>query len=375
MSVILYARVSTSTQGEKDLSIPAQVRTLRRLCAERHWSIAGTYTDIASGTSLRARPGLLGAVERACKDKEITIFFVHRLDRFARSLFTYLTLKGKLKQHGVRLISAVENFEPSPMGDFIERIMAAQAEFYSANLGLQIKGGLEERLRRGEWPTAPPLGYIKESRQVRVDPARAQFIQLAFERWATGEFTSPQLADELHGRGLVSRYGRKLDPTKLCDLLHNPFYFGTMVMAGKTYPGIHPPLVSKALFDKCQQVFRERRSGPQHHLYFLLSKKLICPRCVGFLVGEQHQKKSGRIYRYYRCHRTGCRFIVSANELEERVKMNVKERLYDDKQRFDIFKNGDPAQMKVTLHEVVERVELDGSLHPVVSFSCLPIVD
>lgn len=37
-----------------------------------------------------------------------------------------------------------------------------------------------------------------------IDPARAPFIRLAFERWATGTLTSTRLADELWQAGLVS---------------------------------------------------------------------------------------------------------------------------------------------------------------------------
>lgn len=58
---------STSKQGEKDLSIPAQLRTLRRVSSERGWLIAGTFSDVASGTSIRGRAGPLAGIETACQ--------------------------------------------------------------------------------------------------------------------------------------------------------------------------------------------------------------------------------------------------------------------------------------------------------------------
>lgn len=368
MSVILYARVSDPRQAEKELSIPSQIRTLKRLCSERGWVVAGVYTDVstAATTALRSRPGLLAAINRACRDREVDAFFVHRLDRFARNLFTHLTLKGKLEQHGVRLVSAVENCDSSPMGQFIERIMAAQAEFYSANLGLQIKAGIEERLLRGEWHSSPPIGYIKEHGRVLIDPARGHFIKLGFERWSTGEVNSRELADELHQAGLVSRHGKRLSASKICEFLHNPFYIGQMILSGRTYAGTHPPLISRELFERCQEVFRQKHSGgqPRRHLHFLLSRKLVCPRCVGFLVGEEHEKKSGKVYRYYRCHRQGCGFIIRADELEHQVKAELVTQLGKKRAEIAVLTGSDPVEAKRVFDAEVLKVELESSGRP-----------
>lgn len=329
MSVLLYARVSTSGQADKELSIPAQLRAMRRLCSDRGWKVAASYTDVGSGTSLKERPGLVAAVRKACSDKDIDALLVHRLDRFARNLITHLTLRERLDKHGVRLVSAMENCEPTPMGQFIERIMAAQAEFYSMNLSQQVKGGLHERLRKGSWHASPPIGYIKRDGEVHVDPSRGKFVRQAFKLWSSGEFTSKQLADKLHSGGLTSRHGKRISPSKLCRILHNPFYTGKMVVAGKSYLGNYTPLVSEQLFEACQEVFRQKGAKGQarRHLHFLLARKIVCPGCLGYLVGEQHTKKSGRVYRYYRCHERACRYSTRAAPLEKAIVKELRDRL------------------------------------------------
>ncbi len=360
MSVILYARVSTSKQGEKDLSIPAQLRTLRRLCSERGWVAAGTFTDVASGTSFRGRTGLLSGLDVACRSRDVNIFFVHRLDRLARDMFTYLTIKERLRRHGVRIVSAVENCEETPVGQFIERIMSAQAEFYSANLAQQVKRGIEEKLLRGGWCGLPPLGYLKEHGKVVVDPARARFIKMAFERWATGQVGSAQLADELHRAGLVSRHGKKVSAAKVCAILHNSFYMGKMVVVGVEYTGTHPSLITKEIFDRSQEVFRQKHSGgqPRKHLHFLLARKVTCPNCLGFLVGEQHMKRNGRVYRYYRCHRTGCRFSTDAEKLETMVRSQLRSATGVPSEQMDALEE------KMRLDELVLRIQLSNNLQP-----------
>lgn len=321
MSVILYARVSTTRQADRELSNPAQLRLCREHAVDRGLLVAGEFSDVASGTSLKGRSGLVAALRLAKRDTTIDGLVVHKVDRLARSMFTHLTLKADLRRAGVRIHSVIEPLEPSPMGEFIEHVMAAQAEFYSANLGAEVKRGLEERLRRGQWASAAPVGYLIERGQLVFDPARAHFMRDAFNLWATGEYTAARLADEIHRRGLVGPHGKKIKSAMFCRLLKNPLYCGRMVVKGQQYLGIHQPIVPSATFDRCQEVFRLKVGSrrPRRHLRFLLQGKLRCAWCGSNLVGEFHQKPSGKTYRYYRCHQACCRFSVRAHQVEDAV--------------------------------------------------------
>lgn len=321
MSVILYARVSTGQQAEKELSIPAQLRALRAYASECGWEIAGEFQDVASGWNLTQRPNLSAAL-RLARNGEVDHLLVHKSDRLSRNTYQYLTIKGQLRTCGVNIVSVVERFEDNPMGEFMEHIMAAQSEFYSANLSFEVKKGLEERLRRGRWNGQLPIGYIKSGDKVMLDPARAAHVRFAFERWANGNVATPALANELFERGLVGRNGKPIAATKLCDVLKNPFYIGIMKTASGEYAGLHPHLIPRELFKRCQEVFRQRcrRGGkPATKLHFLLSGLIHCPKCAALLVGERHIKKSGKIFRYYRCHRANCKFNVRAEGPETKV--------------------------------------------------------
>ncbi|RJO65751.1 MAG: hypothetical protein C4523_15535 [Myxococcales bacterium] len=67
MSAILYARVSTGVQAQKDLSIPALLRAARQLAQSRGWPIASEYHDVSSGRALKGWPGLAVALKRRCR--------------------------------------------------------------------------------------------------------------------------------------------------------------------------------------------------------------------------------------------------------------------------------------------------------------------
>jgi hypothetical protein len=296
---------------------------------------------------------------------------VHKLDRLSRNTFNYLVLKSKLRSYGVRIYSVVETIEDSPMGEFMEHIMAAQAEFYSANLSSETKKGLEERLLRGKWNGLPPLGYLLQADRVVLDPARAQFIRRAFELWSQGDMTTEQVAEKTYGEGLVGRSGNKIRASYFCALLKNPFYTGLMVVNGKTYPGVHPPLVTRELFERAQEIFRQKRSAgrTRQHLTFLLARKVHCPSCASILAGEQHEKKSGKIFRYYRCHQKSCGYSTRAEELEQEVKtallnLHLPERLIPElkKRLREKAKHQDVQQAERTKQLRQERKNLEQEL-------------
>jgi site-specific DNA recombinase len=325
MSVILYARVSDIEQGKRDLSIPAQLRAMRAHARKYHWKIAGEFTDIATGRNTNNRDGLLAGIAAARKSRDVDKFLVHKLDRFARNSMDYAILRFRLRAKGVELVSLVEHFDDSPLGHFMEQIMAAQAEFFSANLSLEVKKGLDEKLRRGEWCWMPPLGYVRRGSEILVDPVRGPLIRFAFRRFASGEVSSTKLADHLYELGLRGLRDQKIDATKLRRFLHNPFYAGHMNAGGRSLRGSHEALVTQELFEQVQEIFKKRPNGGRHvgHHLFPLARQFKCPKCSKHLIGESHKKSSGKIYRYYRCHTPGCSFCIRAESAEDKRDIDV----------------------------------------------------
>ena len=43
--VVAYARVSSREQADKELSIPAQLKAIRKYCQDKDWNLVGEYID------------------------------------------------------------------------------------------------------------------------------------------------------------------------------------------------------------------------------------------------------------------------------------------------------------------------------------------
>ena len=80
-----------------------------------------------------------------------------------------------------------------------------------------------------------------------------------------------------------------------------------MKFCGELYEGSHPPLISKKLFDKCQEIvkLKSRKVKNNKHLFNFLGL-VKCGECGGAITAEKHTKYYKRTnrtveYVYYRC--------------------------------------------------------------------------
>ena len=173
MNCILYARVSTDKQAQKELSIPAQLAAMRQFAKGNGWRVLEEYVDRGESARTMKRPKLQKLIRFCGEKKGVGIVVVHKLDRMARNLPDYLTIKAELKKKGIRLVSMTENFEDSVTGRLLENIIASISEWYSGNLGEEIKKAALVKLQRGEWPQRPPIGY----KSIRIEDKRVEHIE------------------------------------------------------------------------------------------------------------------------------------------------------------------------------------------------------
>jgi site-specific DNA recombinase len=218
----------------------------------------------------------------------------------------------------------------------VEGILASIAEFYSANLGQEIRKGLDQKASQGGWPAGAPFGY----RNVRRDgPGRrgesvlepdeqAPLVVWAFERYATGELSLASLTEALDEKGLRNRLGNPPGISAIHRMLRNPVYDGVVRWKGVERDGTHAALVSRELFDKVQGVLDAHSSGGERSWkHDHLKGTLVCAECGSKLY---YAVAKGR-FGYFRCigrntGRTRCsqgRYVPTA-DLEDEVGLSTR---------------------------------------------------
>ena len=72
MNCVIYARVSTDKQAEKELSIPAQLQAMRDYARQHEWQVVEEFTEPGASAKTTERPALQRLLARV-KDGEGTI--------------------------------------------------------------------------------------------------------------------------------------------------------------------------------------------------------------------------------------------------------------------------------------------------------------
>ncbi len=155
----LYARKSTEDDDHQTMSIEAQIFELREYARRENLEILEEFTEAKSAK----KPGRKKFNEMVAKIEQsdsVGILAWHP-DRLACNFvdggkIIYLVDTGKI----VSLRFPTFWFEPTPQGLFMLQVAFGQSKYYSDNLIENIKRGIRQKLRRGEWLTKAPFGYV-----------------------------------------------------------------------------------------------------------------------------------------------------------------------------------------------------------------------
>ena len=307
---VIYARVSSKEQEKEGFSIPAQLKLLRQYAMDQSFPVIQEYVDVE--TAKRAgRTGfteMVGFFKKQMKSKVSTvtrrILLVEKTDRLYRNLKDWVTLDElDLEIHLVKE-NVILSWDSRSSEKFMHGIKVLMAKNYIDNLSEEVKKGMLEKAEQGQYPSKAPLGYKNNTltHVIDVNPETAPLVQELFRLYATQRYSLKQLATLAYDMGMGYRKsGRPFTPGSLEKILKNPLYYGYFRWDGQVHQGTHEPLISRELFEQVQAAFH-RLNKPRTHKHNSAYAGLVtCGHCGCLLTPEQHTKKSGKRYTYYRC--------------------------------------------------------------------------
>jgi DNA invertase Pin-like site-specific DNA recombinase len=302
---VLYARVSSKDQEKEGFSIPAQQKLLRSYALSNHLTIVQEFVDVE--TAKRAGRTAFGDMLTYFRQHRETcrVLLVEKTDRLYRNFKDWVTLEEfDLDVHLVKE-NVVLSANSRSQEKFVHGIKVLMAKNYIDNLSEETRKGMQEKAEQGIWPTHTPLGYRNMvgpdgKRIVVPDPELAPLITRLFEWYATGKYALRDVMKMARAAGL--RFRRSQDPVNTATIHHilrNRIYTGDFDWKGKTYHGIHQPLISRELWERVQQVLDQRHASRNRKAKrnFAFARLVRCGHCGCSLVGEI---KRGR-YVYYHC--------------------------------------------------------------------------
>tara|TARA_B100000508_G_C11451832_1_gene274521 strand:- start:9 stop:1544 length:1536 start_codon:yes stop_codon:yes gene_type:complete len=306
---VIYCRVSSLEQVD-GTSLESQERICREYAEREGIKILEVYVDRGESAKTADRPEFLNAISYTTKNK-VDYFIVYKVDRFARNQEDHMAVRAKLKQHDVELRSVTEPIDSSPMGKMMEGILSTFAEFDNNIRSERSLGGMQSRVKQGLWVWQAPIGYERLSKgAVMTLNGDARFVRLAFEEYAKGSRTYKTLANFLFEKGLRSKTGKKIPFQTIQKMIHNPLYAGIVKQDNWNIEvkGQHEPIISEALFYKCQQTGRKHKGTKKREANpdFPLRKLVVCDWCQKPLTGSNSTSRNGSKHPYYHHHKQDC---------------------------------------------------------------------
>ena len=289
MKIILIARVSDVEQRK---ALPAQKLKLEAYAKKERYGYEYYEFDESAHGDTRVKFAEL--VNRIESQNEKCIVAFDKIDRLTRdsSQEEVKALNDLVRQDKIEIHFPSDNLfitKDSPATDlFRMSIGMALAKYYSDSIRDNVKRRFEQMLNDRTWVGAAPIGYLninngtkdKPIKDIIVDIVRAPHIVKMFELRATG-LPYAQVAKQVNTLGLTSKQDKKISKSVAEKILKNPFYYGTMLYMGKTYPHKYEPLISRQLFNQCQSI-REKRHD-QRTAYasidFTLKDMAVCEYC------------------------------------------------------------------------------------------------
>lgn len=375
MKAFAYTRYSSDQQREE--SIEAQLRAIRDYADKNGIEIIREYTDEARSATSDKRPGFLQMFDDIPLYRPDCVI-VHKLDRFSRDRYDSAYYRRVIKKAGAKLLSVLEPLDDSPESVILESVLEGMAEYYSKNLARETLKGLKENaLQCRHTGGTPPLGYDVANGKYIINLAEAETVRKIFELYAAGR-SYDQILEAL--KDSRTKLGKPFGKNSLNSILHNEKYTGTYIFgiqkrsehnSHKKQPDAIriPEGMPRIIDDGTWLAVQERLNDSKRKAankakrrVYLLSGKVICPKCGAIMAGSTTVNPRGYEHSYYGCttkQRTkACdQKNIPAEKLENSVLELIEEKLRPDQDMaeaiLEILSEEDP-ELKQNLKELEE---------------------
>lgn len=330
-TAVIYARFSCSKQSE--MSIDDQIRVCRNWCVREGYEVVAVYSDYAISGRTDDRPEFQKMVSNA---GEAEIVLVYMMDRFSRDIYDAPIYKKRLRDRGVRVVSATEAMPDGPEAIILEKLNEGLAAMESAHIGERTKRGMEGRALVCQHNGVPVFGYdFGPEKSYVINEEEAAVVREVFSRRLAGEACN-HIATDMARRGYRTYRGNPANYMWVYSMLKNEKYTGVYLFGNVRKEGGMPKIIDRDEWERVQGVVGKKQRKKEQWRDYPLSGKAICMACGHDMVGTCGHNRYGKRYDYYRCGRRCGSKGVRADWLEGSITDALRAMLSDREHTLDI---------------------------------------
>ena len=365
LRVTYYARVSTEKEEQKN-SLENQDTYYRNKILENHnWTLVPGYTDRGiTGTSTKKRNDFNDMIQDGLNDM-YDLIITKEVCRFARNTLDTLQLTRSLLSKGKGVYFELDNINTlETEGELRLTIMASLAQDESRRISERVKFGFSRAIEKGKVLGNNAIwGYEKNNCKLALNEDEAKIVKRIYEIYAAGDIGIRKIGKELAKEGIYTRDGEVFAYSTIKNILTNPkykgFYSGNKtrvidfmtkqrvtlgeeeVVEYKTTEDIVPQIVDDKIWERCNQIFKERseRAKSESSGYnnkYKYSGKIFCRKD-----GQAYWRTINRGKEFWQCAlykkrgTQGCADNVNIyTETLDEVLKKIFDELFINKQQF-----------------------------------------
>lgn len=228
LRVVYYARVSTEKEEQKN-SIKHQRSHFEELISSNNkWLFSGGYIDDGiSGIHAEKREEFQRMIKDA-KNGNFDLIITKEISRFARNTLDSIQYTRELLRYGVCVWFQNDNINTiDEDSEFRLTIMAGVAQDEIRKLSSRVRFGHAQSIKNGVvLGNSHIYGYNKEKGRLTINEDEAIMVRMIFEKYASGEWTTPKLEKLLYDMGYTNYKGGKISRRVIQNIISNPKYKG-----------------------------------------------------------------------------------------------------------------------------------------------------
>lgn len=374
MKIACYIRKSNSKKND---SIENQISIIQSYINKQKdfqkAEIIKFIDDGFSGISLNrnAFQELLAKVRM----REIDIIIVKDLSRLGRNYLDVCKLTDSIFPFmKVRLIAVSENYDSKyrqvNIMDLPTAFKSVLNEYYVMESSKKIRNVYKEKIKNGEFVSKVSYGYIlKNSFTPIIDEKKAEIVRKIFalcldgkstldiakilnkneiptsenSKWTSGSVRGILKNEQYTGKRISLKYTKNLKTQKYIENDENLWYVDENAF---------PPIVSKELFNKVQEILPKKKSNDNSEKH-IMAYKLYCAGCGRTLQRNIHfYCRHGYLTGENPCFKGSLKRDVLYKEVLEKVKIFISSDIPNNKLKFSF---SDIANLESDISELKEK--------------------
>lgn len=305
LSAVVYIRLSSKKQ-EDGMSKELQNEKCCEFCQKAGMTLKSVLYENKSAMYGSNRPVFEKILAQQKTKHKVDVIVVYTLNRLTRNHPDFYFIRELVDKHNTKVVFVKENMiiqKPFKSYEkYFFNILVANAEFEVEHMKEIRKMGSIARAKTGKRPCLVPYGYKTYNGKVVIIPKEANFVEKAYEIYATGQYSINSLCEELYEQGFyyTKQPNKKIPRASLANMLKNLFYTGyyTFPDCEGLIKGIHKPIIKRELYDKVQEILSTSCYEKTKKHDFFYSKLLTFQKTGKFMTGDI---KKGR-YIYYKAY-------------------------------------------------------------------------